>query len=167
MILRRVLLAATAAACLALAMPAIAQDTGHGEGVHANDAYARTNGGIGKTGAIFVMLHNNTDTDDRLLGARSDVAQRVEIHTHKDDGNGVMQMIHLTEGVPLPAGDMHTLDRGGDHIMLMGLTRDLADGDVFVLILAFENAPEMTIEVTVDNARKPGKSGMTHDMHGG
>lgn len=158
-----------AAACLAL--PLYAEDMTHGPGMHAHDAYARTNGGIGKSGAIFLMIHNNTETDDRLIDARSDVAQKVEIHTHKDDGNGVMQMIHLKDGIALPYGEMHELARGGDHVMLMGLTRDLKDGDTFPLTLVFEKAGEMVIEATVDNARKPGQGGMhqgmDHSTHGG
>ncbi len=165
MTFRTIFLAATAS--LALAFPAVAHGTlHHPEDVHAHDAYARTNGGIGKTGAIFLMIHNNTEQDDRLIDVRSDIAQKVEIHTHKDDGNGVMQMIHLTEGLPLPAGEAHMLERGGDHIMLMGLTRDLVDGDTFPLTLVFENAGETTIEVTVDNARTP-DGGADHDMDHG
>lgn len=159
---RRMLLAATA--CLAFALPSFADEMVHTDGMHAHDAYARTNGGVGKTGAIFLMIHNNENADDRLVDVRSDVAQKVEIHTHKDDGNGVMQMIHLSDGLPLPGGEMHELQRGADHVMLMGLTRDLKDGDTFPLTLVFENAPEMTVEVTVDNARKPGEGGMSGDM---
>ena len=157
-----------AAACLAV--PVLAQDTDHPDGMHTHNAYARTNGGIGRTGAIFLMIHNNTETADRLLDARSDVAQRVEIHSHKDDGNGVMQMIHLTEGLALPAGEVHLLERGSDHVMLMGLTRDLVEGEVFPLTLVFENAGEMVVDVIVDNARKPGDAGMhegmDHSTHG-
>lgn len=171
---RRLFLATVAATCLSFALPIHADDMAahdmgaHGKGMNAADAYARTNGGIGKTGAIFLMIHNMTDADDRLVGARADVAKRVEIHTHQDDGNGVMKMIHLTEGLALPGGEVHPLVRGGDHVMLMGLTRDLVDGETFPLTLEFENAPELVIEVTVDNARKPGDAGamegMDHDM---
>jgi periplasmic copper chaperone A len=139
----------------------------HPEGMHIHDVYARTNGGIGKTGAIFFMVHNNTDQDDRLADVRADVAQKVELHTHAETADGVMQMLALPEGIPLPAGEMHELARGGDHVMLMGLTRDLKDGDHFPLTLVFDQAGEITVDAVVDNARKPGEMGQDHmQMHG-
>ncbi|MCU0817178.1 MAG: copper chaperone PCu(A)C [Cypionkella sp.] len=119
--------AAALAACLALSAPVMAED--HPEGVHIHDAYARAMGGVGRSGAVFLTIHNHTTVDDRLVDAKSDVAERVELHTHKDDGNGVMQMIHVPEGFAVAAGEMHMLARGGDHVMLLGLTRDLKEGD--------------------------------------
>lgn len=155
---------AALAAALALSLPATAQE--HPEGMHVHDVYARSMGQVGASGAVFFMMHNNTETDDRLLSATADVAERVELHTHKEDANGVMQMLHVTEGLPLAAGEMHALARGGDHVMLMGLTRELKDGDTFPLTLVFEQAGEITVEAVVDNARKPGEGMMDHSGHG-
>ena len=92
------------------------------------------------------------------------MAQKVELHTHKDDGNGVMQMLHVPEGFVIPAGGEHALARGGDHVMLMALTREVADGDVIILTMVFEKAGEMMIEAPVDNARKAGMA-MDHSGH--
>lgn len=152
------------AAALALSLPATAQE--HPEGMHVHDVYARSMGQVGASGAVFFMMHNNTETDDRLLSATADVAERVELHTHKEDANGVMQMLHVTEGLPLAAGEMHALARGGDHVMLMGLTRELKDGDTFPLTLVFEQAGQITVEAVVDNDRKPGEGMMDHSGHG-
>lgn len=147
---------AAAAATLALSMPLFAQ----GPEIAAHDAYARA-GGIGKSGAVFLMIDNTGHEDDRLIAARSDVAARVELHTHKDMGDGVMKMMEVEEGFAVPAGGSHALARGGDHVMLMGLTRDLADGDTFPLTLVFEKSGEVVIDVPVDNARKP-EAAMQH-----
>ena len=155
---------AALAAALSLSLPATAEE--HPEGIHVHDVYARSMGQMGASGAIFFMMHNNTDTDDRLVSAAADVAERVELHTHKEDANGVMQMLHVEEGFPIAAGDMHALERGGDHVMLMGLTRDLKDGDTFPLTLTFEQAGQITVEAVVDNARKPGEGMMDHSGHG-
>lgn len=125
----------------------------HPEGLHIHEPYARASGGVGKSGAVFLVIHNNTGTDDRLIDARADVAKRVELHTHQDAGNGVMQMRHVTEGFAVPTGEVHELARGGDHVMLMGLTRDLAAGDVFPLTLVFEKAGEVVVDVPLDNDR--------------
>lgn len=155
---------AALAAAFAFSLPATAQE--HPEGMHVHDVYARSMGQVGASGAVFLMMHNNTATDDRLIGVTADVAERVELHTHKEDANGVMQMIHVEEGFPLAAGEMHELARGGDHVMLMGLTRELADGDTFPVTLIFEQAGEITVEAVVDNDRKPGEGMMDHSGHG-
>ena len=83
----------------------------------------------------------------------SDIAERVELHTHKAGSDGVMQMLHVPEGFEIPAGGSHALARGGDHVMFMGLTERPAEGAVVSVVLTFERAGEMTVEIPVDNAR--------------
>ena len=157
-------LAASAAALFLSVLPLAAQD--HPEGMHVHDVYARSNGQEGGSGAVFLMIHNNTETDDRLIAAATPVAEKAELHTHVESADGVMQMQAIEGGVPLPAGEMHEFARGGDHVMLMGLTQALKDGDTFPLTLTFEQAGEVTVEAVVDNARKPGEGMMDHSGHG-
>ncbi|MFZ1469934.1 MAG: copper chaperone PCu(A)C [Paracoccaceae bacterium] len=152
MLSRRFLLAAAAALTLTPAFSALAEE--HPETFHAHDVYGRTMGSVGASGAIFLMLHNNGTTDDRLIGATTDVAQKAELHTHTMTDDGVMQMHEIEGGVPMPAGEMHSFERGADHIMLMGLTRELKDGDTFPMVLQFESGAQLTIEVVIDNERK-------------
>ena len=139
---------AALAACL-LAVPALAGD------ITVSDAYARASSPVAKSGAAFMTLRNAGDTDDRLVGVSSEAAAKVELHTHKDDGNGVMQMLHVEEGFVVPAGGMHMLERGGDHVMLMGLTGPMSQGDTVTLTLTFENAGDMVVDVPVDLERQP------------
>lgn len=137
------LLAASAAL---FAFPAFAHD-----GVHIHDPYAITRGAIGATGAVFFSVENHATVEDRLTGVASDIAEMVEMHGHSQDANGVMSMPAIPEGFPVPASGEMALERGGDHIMLMGLTRALKDGDTFELTLTFEHAGEVIVEVPVDN----------------
>ena len=116
------------------------------------DPFARVARPGAPTGAAFLGLHNLGDAPDRLIGAESPVAEVVQIHTHIEE-DGVMKMRRIEDGILLPAGAMHELARGGDHVMLMGLTRQLTEGERFSLTLIFEMAGEVTIEVPVDNAR--------------
>lgn len=148
-----------AAAAVLFALPAFAND-----GVQISDPYARSMGGIGASGAIFLQIANPTDTEDRLVSAASDVAEKVELHTHIAGADGVMQMVEVPEGFPVPAQEGHSLQRGGDHIMLMGLTRELKDGDMITVTLTFEKAGDVVVEVPVDNARKPDAMGMGMGM---
>lgn len=154
-------LLAAIAATLALAAPALSQD--HPEGIHVHDAYARLGPA---SGAVFFFIHNNSDTDIRLTGARTDLAKKAELHTHIEDADGVMKMTEIEGGVPLPSGEMHAFERGGDHVMLMGLTRDLKDGDIIPLTLIFEGGAELALEVPVDNEHMP-DADMDHSTHTG
>lgn len=150
----RSLLIATA---ICLATPLAAED--HPEGIHIHDPYALVSPG-GNTGAVFFMIHNNTSADIVLIGAAAPVARMVELHTHKDAGDGVMQMVPIEGGIPLPSGEMHELARGGDHVMLMGLTQPLKDGDHFDLTLQFTGADPVVLDVVVDSKHQPGMGGM-------
>lgn len=134
---------------LMLAAPAWA------DGIQVIDPYARTARPGAPTGAVYMVLENKGDTADRLLAAESPVAQIVQIHRHIEE-DGVMRMRQLANGIPLAPGDRHELARGGDHVMLMGLTGTLSDGDTIPLTLIFEKAGEITFDVPLDSARGQG-----------
>lgn len=138
----------------AAALTAILASSAAAGEITVQDAYARVASKMSKSGAIFLQLHNMTDRDDRLIAVRSDVAKRVELHTHQDLGDGVMKMMEVEEGFAIPAKGMHALARGGDHIMLMGLTRSLAHGDQVTLTLDFETAEDLELTVLVDLERQ-------------
>lgn len=150
----KTILAAGAAALFAL--PALAGD------IMINDAYARASGMNAMAGAAFFEIMNNGSEDDRLIAAKSDVAKRVELHTHKETADGVMKMMEVEEGFPVTAGGMHVLKRGGDHVMFMGLTQPFVDGEAITVTLVFEKAGEMTVEIPVDLKRNPMAGGMQH-----
>ncbi len=126
-----------------------------GETILVKDAYARSATKTAKTGAAFMVIMNSGPEDDRLVDVKSDVAVRVELHTHKENADGVMQMLHVEEGFAIPAGKMHGLQRGGDHVMFMGLKKPFVQGAVIPVTLVFEKAGEVPIEVPVDLERKP------------
>ena len=120
-----------------------------------DDAYARVSRPNAPTGAAFLTISNSGAEADRLIAVESDVAKRVELHTHIDAGDGVMQMRQVEDGFEIPAHGMHMLKRGGDHVMLMGLERDLATGDSIDITFVFENAGRIDVMIPVDNERMP------------
>ncbi len=126
------------------------------------DPYARASRPNAPTGAAFMVIENTGSADDRLISATSDVAQRVELHTHKDIGDGVMQMMQVEEGFVLAPGGQHALKRGGDHIMFMGLNQSLEQGDEISVTLIFEKAGAIEVTVPVDNKRMPKHGHKTH-----
>lgn len=127
-----------------------------------HDAYARASGMSAMAGAAFFEIMNTGDEDDRLISAVSDVAKRVELHTHKEDANGVMKMMEVEEGFVIPAGGMHMLKRGGDHVMFMGLNQPFEDGATVAVTLVFEKAGEMSVDIPVDLKRMPKGGHMDH-----
>jgi len=150
-----------AAVALAFAAPALAHD-----GVHVVDPYARVMGAMAKSGAAFMVIENHAAKDDRLVKAASDLAERVELHTHKADASGNMQMVHVPEGFVIPAGGSHALMRGSDHVMFLGLTRSVKHGDVVQVTLTFEHAGDVVVEIPVDLERKPEAAAHGGHMHG-
>ena len=110
------------------------------------ETWARPGIAEGNTGVFFVIDNPTTD-GDRLLSAASDVAQAVELHktTMVDD---VMTMAPQ-EYVEIPAGEQVIFKPGGLHVMLINLHDKLNVGDNFELTLNFEQAGEITLNVTV------------------
>jgi len=135
-----------AAIGIVLASPALAEIT-------VTDAYARSATPMARTGAVYMQLHNDADTDEHLIAVQTDAATRAELHSHTDMGNGVMQMGEIEGGIVIPAHGQHDLKRGGDHVMLMGLTKPLTDGGTVTLILQFQGAEPITLPVQVDQSR--------------
>ncbi|RUS65066.1 copper chaperone PCu(A)C [Pseudorhodobacter sp. E13] len=153
---KSLLLAATAAVfTLASAPFAFAGD------ITIKDPYLRVSGAMAKTAAAFMTIEN-AGAEDRLIDAHSDLSEKVELHTHKQNADGVMQMLHVEEGFAIPAGGSHALERGADHVMFLGLNSVPAEGDKITLVLTFEKAGEVTVEVPVDNTRAPAAGGMEH-----
>lgn len=144
----RTTLAAAIAATL-LTVPAFA------DGIMVVDPYARAASPAAKSGAAFMMIRNDTGQDDTLISASTDAAARVELHTHIEVSDGVMQMTEIEGGIPLPAGGTHHMVRGGDHVMLMGLTGPLEQDATIEVTLTFEKAGDVGVTIPVDNARKP------------
>jgi len=130
------------------------------------DPYARSASAAAISGAAFMAITNQSDMDDTLIAATSDVAERVELHTHIMAETGMMRMVELEDGIPLPAGETVMLQRGGLHVMFLGLTRALNQGDDVVVTLEFEHAEPLTVTIPVDLERQPMPGGMGHGQMG-
>ena len=128
-------------------------------------AWARAS--VGRNGAAYFTVLNKGKADVKLIGVTADVAVRVGLHTHKMDGD-IMRMRPL-ENIVVPAGASVTLKSGGHHVMLMGLTRKLKEGDAFPLTVLFEKAGKMQVSVKVGKVGAAGPMGgmKRMDGHGG
>jgi copper(I)-binding protein len=124
-----------------------------GEGIAIVHSYARANGTSAQAGAAFLVIKNFSDEDDLLIGAKTDVSNITELHTHKMDADGMTTMGPVEGGLAIPGHSQIELKRGSNHVMMMGLTQPLNQGDVVTLTLIFEKAGEITAQVPVDLKR--------------
>lgn len=99
-------------------------------------------------GAFYFSVTNNGEEADRLMMIETDAADVVEIHSVVMD-NGVMQMSPELDGVEIPAGESLVLEPGGYHVMMIGLTESLLNGEEFTATLHFEHAGEIEITVPI------------------
>lgn len=107
------------------------------------------------SGGGFVTITNKGHRDDRLIDAKSDAANRVEIHEMKMEGD-VMKMGQLEDGIIIPAGASVTLEPGGLHIMFMQVEERFVEGEMVPLTLTFEKAGDVDVMLKVGGAAAKG-----------
>ena len=101
----------------------------------ADGAWARATVPGQNMGGAFVTL--TSDRDAQLIGATSPVAEKMELHTMKMEGEKML-MAQVTS-IPLPANTKVELKPGSLHIMFMSLKAPLKEGDTVTLKLEIKN----------------------------
>ena len=118
-----------------------------GADIEIEGAYARASIPNVPNSAAFFVIKNNSDKDIAITSANSDVAEKNELHTHIKE-NKMMKMIKI-EKLVVPAKSSLELKSGGDHVMLMGLKKELKAGDEINLELSFSDGDKKSIKVPV------------------
>jgi len=138
--MRRVLLAAIAAAAIPVAAA-----------VTATDAWVRGTVPAQKSTGVFLTL---TSTEDaRVVAVTTPAARSAQIHESRvQDGRASMSPV---EALALPAGRSVELRPGGYHVMLEGLARPLAEGDHVPLTFTIEGKGGKRSRLEVDAAVRP------------
>lgn len=117
------------------------------ESIQIEESFARAVPPGQPNSAAFMTLHNHGKTDLRVISASSNVSNVTELHTHTNV-DGVMQMRQI-DAIEIPAGGITELKPGGLHVMLIGLTQTLDEGDHVEVTLSFEDGSEKLLEVPV------------------
>ena len=107
-----------------------------------------------RTGAAYVTIVNRSSDGDRLVSVESPTAQRAAIHPHSMVEN-VMQH-RIMDLIEVPSRQTVKFALGGLHVMLTHLTAPLKIGAKFPLILKFENAGSVAVDVVVQTFGSPG-----------
>ena len=119
------------------------------ETISVEDAYAVASSKLAKSAAAFMEIRTTSSRGDRLLDVKSDAANKVELHTHIKGDDGVMKMRHVEDGFVILGNGVLQLERGGDHIMFMGLHKPFVDGEAISLTLVFETAGSIDLEIPI------------------
>jgi periplasmic copper chaperone A len=149
MLNRYVSFAALAALAFVFPAPAFAHEY-EGKAVVAIHPWARATPGGSTIGAAYVELSGiKSAQGDKLVGASSPVAGRIEIHTHLME-DGVMKM-RKVDSIAIPSGEARKLSPGGDHLMMFDLKAPLKQGEVFPLTLKFDASGEITVDAVIES----------------
>ena len=110
-----------------------------------------------KMAAGYLKIRNSAAAGDRLLGAASPAAARVEMHVTVKDGD-IMRMREVKE-LGVPAQGNLELRPGGAHLMFVEIKYPYREGEKVPLTLRFEHAGEVRAELRV------GRLGATRHGH--
>lgn len=115
--------------------------------------------------AGYMGISNSGHDADKLIAIETPAAQSAMLHGTEHGTDGVARMVPL-EGLEIPAGDTVVLEPGGMHVMLMGLTGPLTEGQMVPGVLVFEKAGRVEMEFMVDPASGADHSTMDHAAMG-
>lgn len=131
-----------------------------------HDVWARA-ASEGHTSAIYMTVVNTGTDPVAIVAARSDAAERVEVHETvmevTFEGGRISQIMRMEEidTLEIPPGGTVELKPGGLHIMLLGVTRDIESGDHFDVELELADGRRVVVDVAV----KIGSEDDDHDHH--
>ena len=111
--------------------------------------------------AAYMVIENSGGAAVTIVGASSDLAERVEIHTTREV-DGLQRMVQL-EQLELAPGQRLELAPGGTHLMLLGLEQMPVAGQQVPLCLQPAAGEEVCVsaEVRADG----GPSSHEHHHH--
>jgi copper(I)-binding protein len=100
------------------------------------------------TGVAYLSITNRGTRQDTLLYASSPAAERVEFHRTSFEA-GMAHMRPVNTLIIQPNSTIKA-EPGGLHLMLVDLKAPLVEGSMVPLVLHFESAGEITVQVKVE-----------------
>ena len=97
--------------------------------------------------AGYLEIRNGAGEPDRLVGAATALAERVELHVLVREGS-VVKMREV-KSLDIPGGERLLLAPRGSHLMLVNIKRPFAAGERIPLTLRFEKSGALEVELEV------------------
>ncbi len=147
--LNRILLTVFFAAAVLAGAPAAAH--GYNKGyLQVRHPWTRATPPGAEVAGGYLEIRNSGKETDRMIGASTPVAARVELHVMTRE-QGIMKMREAAS-FEVPARKRLILRPDGTHLMLVGLRKPLAKGQRIPLTLRFERGGDVHIELEVQAA---------------
>lgn len=100
------------------------------------------------TGVAYLSITNRGPRQDTLIGASTPAAERVEFHRTSFE-SGMAHMRPVGSLVVAP-NSIIKAEPGGIHLMLVDLKAPLVEGTTVPLVLYFQSAGEITVQLKVE-----------------
>jgi copper(I)-binding protein len=115
--------------------------------------------------AGYLTITNKGSAPDRLMSGTTNVASRFEVHTMVME-DGVAKMRPVEGGLEIKPHETVELKPGGSyHVMLIGLSQQLQQGQHMTGTLTFERAGKVDIEFSVVAMGQGAPAAGEHSMH--
>lgn len=147
------------AVMLALAVPGHAHDFAKGD-LRIGHPWTRATASGQKVAAGYLEIVNTGKLADRMIGASTPAAERIELHVVGLEGE-VMRMREV-KSLEIPAGGRMELKPRGPHLMIMGIKRAFRKDERIPVTLRFEQAGEVAIELLVGGIDAPAEDKHKH-----
>ena len=115
--------------------------------VEVDKAWARATAPGAPVAGGYLTIRNKGAAPDRLIGASSSAAAKVELHVHVKEGE-VMKMRQV-QAYDIPAHGSFDAKPGGAHLMFVQLARPFKEGEKIPVKLKFEKAGEVNVDFAV------------------
>jgi len=101
--------------------------------------------------AVYFSIKNIGKTSDTLVSIEvaPTIAKTLELHEMVSNGE-MMGMRRIEGDISIAAGETVEFVPGGKHIMLRGLSKALAEGEKFPIVLTFKKAGKLDAVVWVE-----------------
>ena len=126
-------------------------------------AWVRLPPPVADTAAAYMKIENHGDHDIEITGIETDVATSPEFHS-MEMHDGMMNMKKMDK-VIVPAHGEISFGPGGNHLMLIGLTRALKAGEHLMLTLKTSGGESIMVHAEVKDMRGSQKHGDDHSGH--
>jgi len=106
----------------------------------------------GQNAAAYFTIENKAAAPLTIVGVAldpADMAAKVEFHKTTTDAKGVSSMAAVDK-IVVPPMSSFVFEKGGNHVMIMGLKKPLKSGDKVKFVMTFEDKTTQTIEAPVN-----------------
>jgi copper(I)-binding protein len=129
-----------------------------------------------KSAGAYLSVANTGTASDTLLGATSEAASDISLHSMTMDGD-MMKMAPVEGGLEVPAGGSVALAPMGYHLMMVGMEQPFVEGQCVEMTLHFATAGDLKIQLNIGSLTQDGpptgegvtpdaSMPMDHDMSG-